>query len=61
MASDCGTGPVRIYYGSAAGLRPGRTLSAGPVTSGFGTRVASAGDVDGDGYGDVIVRGLETA
>jgi hypothetical protein len=61
VATDCGTGPVRIYNGGAGGFRRGRTLPAGPVTSGFGTRVASAGDVDGDGYGDVIVGGLEMA
>ena len=36
-------------------------LPPGPVTAGFGTTMASAGDVNGDGYGDVIVGGREVA
>ena len=40
----------------------GLTLSPGPlVTAGFGMTMASAGDVDGDGYGDIVVGGLEIA
>jgi hypothetical protein len=50
-------GRVYIYHGSASGLgaTPDQTLS-GTVGSGFfGYSVASAGDVNGDTYDDVIV------
>lgn len=50
------TGRAEIWFGSATGLgsAPGWTYT--PSTNGaYGYRVASAGDVDGDGYGDVIV------
>ena len=40
---------------------PARPLSAGEVTSGFGATIASAGDVNGDGYGDLLVGGVEHA
>ncbi len=36
-------------------------LPPGPVKAGFGTTMASAGDVNGDGYGDVLVGGREVA
>lgn len=55
-------GKVFVWLGSAGGL----TMSAGPSgadwtaegdwgSSYFGTSVASAGDVNGDGYGDIAV------
>ena len=34
---------------------PAATLTVGDETGGFGTSIASAGDVDGDGFGDVVV------
>ncbi|MCA9491851.1 MAG: FG-GAP repeat protein, partial [Myxococcales bacterium] len=43
--------------GSAAGLSaaPSLVLESNLAGIGFGSSVASAGDVDGDGYDDVVV------
>jgi len=59
IASGADPGTVNIYDGGAAGPTLGNALLPGPVTAGFGAMMASAGDVDGDGYGDVIVGGRE--
>ncbi len=52
-------GSVFVYYGSATGIAadPGVTLSAtDPQESeSFGVRVAAAGDVDGDGFSELLV------
>ncbi len=54
-------GSARIYLGSATGLStsPARTLLGsawgGGFNSNFGASVASAGDVNGDGFADVII------
>ncbi len=51
-----GAGTARVYRGSAAGLTAtGFTTISVSGTTGFGGSVSWAGDVDGDGYGDVIV------
>jgi hypothetical protein len=49
-------GRAYVYLGSAAGLAttPATTL-VGMTADEFGSDVASAGDVNGDGYGDVLV------
>ena len=50
-------GRAALYRGSAAGLEPASAWAVDAVDAGgsFGAWVASAGDLDGDGYGDVVV------
>lgn len=52
-------GSAHIFHGSATGLGtvPARTLQSGnPTANGwFGRSVSTVGDVNGDGYGDVLV------
>jgi MYXO-CTERM domain-containing protein len=50
-------GRAFVYFGSASGLSTTAvwTAESDQATASFGTSVASAGDVNADGYGDVIV------
>ncbi len=49
-------GAARLYYGSASGLNPAPVMLEANVENGlFGSSVAGAGDVNGDGYSDVVV------
>jgi len=50
-------GRAFVYLGSASGLSatPAWTAESNQTDTGFGVSVATAGDVDADGYGDVIV------
>jgi hypothetical protein len=50
-------GKAYVFFGSAGGLSPTADWSATGESSGggFGGSVASAGDVNGDGYDDVVV------
>jgi hypothetical protein len=50
-------GRAWVYHGSGAGLSsvPAWTAESDQATAGFGGAVATAGDVNGDGFADVIV------
>jgi hypothetical protein len=52
-----GEGRAFVYLGSASGPSTAAawTAESNQATASFGSPVASAGDVNGDGYGDVIV------
>ncbi|MCB9374242.1 MAG: FG-GAP repeat protein, partial [Microthrixaceae bacterium] len=52
-----GEGAAFVYLGSAAGLEsaPARTLEVDQTEAAFGWSVASAGDLNGDGYDEVVV------
>lgn len=50
-------GVVFVFHGSAKGLarRPDWTFHGGQAHGGYGATVRCAGDVDGDGYDDLVV------
>ena len=52
-----GQGKIYVYLGSPSGISatPSITLTGEQSYDYFGAPIASAGDVNGDGYGDVIV------
>ncbi len=50
-------GRAYVYFGNAMGFAASPTTREGMLYEQFGYSVASAGDVNGDGYGDVIVGG----
>ncbi|MBK8341650.1 MAG: FG-GAP repeat protein [Flavobacteriales bacterium] len=51
-----GTGRVFVYHGSPGGLAAAPTITlTGPAASRFGASVSAAGDVNSDGYADVII------
>jgi hypothetical protein len=54
-------GRAFVYYGSATGLSLAAnwTAESNQTSAHFGRDVASAGDVNGDGYADVVVQAFE--
>ncbi|GMU87432.1 MAG: hypothetical protein AMXMBFR48_26730 [Ignavibacteriales bacterium] len=54
---EAGEGKAFVFHGSASGLSstPNWTAEGNQVYVHFGFSVSTAGDVNGDGYGDVIV------
>lgn len=48
-------GAIRVYYGGPRGLGAPQTIVGPEGSWHFGQTVASAGDLDGDGYADVAV------
>lgn len=61
-ANGNGAGQAYVYYGGpGADAVPDLTLLGAAVGDVFGTSVASAGDVDGDGFGDVIIGALRNS
>jgi hypothetical protein len=54
---ECSEGAAFIFYGSPSGLAslPDLVLTGGRPGATFGHAVAAAGDVNGDGYADVLV------
>ncbi|MBI5362020.1 MAG: FG-GAP repeat protein [Planctomycetes bacterium] len=59
-APGLGTGNVFLYFGSASGLSnsPWQRASPSGVNETFGSCVATAGDVNGDGFADFLVAAL---
>ena len=61
VASGGDPGAVTIYFGGAAGPIAGPTLAHGSASAAFGATMASAGDVNHDGYGDILIGGRPVA
>jgi MYXO-CTERM domain-containing protein len=52
------TGQAQVFHGSASGLGATAAITvSGPGTSDFGFSVGAAGDMNDDGYDDVVVGG----
>jgi hypothetical protein len=57
VIGSSGSGKVYVYFGHAGGpsANPDLTLTSPDGVPHFGYSVAGTGDVDGDGYGDLVV------
>jgi len=60
LYNDSGRGKAYVYHGSPAGLglTPAWTAIGENTGDWFGSSVATAGDVNGDGYADLVVGAL---
>ncbi|MBN1956286.1 MAG: FG-GAP repeat protein [Anaerolineae bacterium] len=58
--SESNEGMVFVYHGSAGGLglAPAWVANGGQINARFGSAVSTAGDVNGDGYYDVVVGAI---
>jgi hypothetical protein len=54
-AADLGNYQLIAYYGSPGGLSIPNRFGIFRPTGGFGQAIGAAGDVNGDGYGDIVV------
>jgi hypothetical protein len=62
VATGAGAGAVDVFYGGAgSAITRSTRLARGPVSAAFGATMAPAGDVNGDGYADLLVGGAEVA
>jgi len=48
-------GRIYVYAGSSGSLSLNTSLNGGEAAAGFGASVSTAGDVNGDGYSDILV------
>jgi hypothetical protein len=55
LAPGATTGPVYLYLGSPSGLSPMPAIILQMNSGGFGYTLAGPGDVNGDGFEDVLV------
>jgi hypothetical protein len=61
-AADLSTGAFHVYYGAAGGpsTSPDLTVDGSARSSSFGEVLSGGGDVNGDGYDDLIVGAPDT-